>query len=195
MFVITADQVGSRLGTDLVAAAIDAINTGPTRPILAADRTVGDEFQVLVANGTDALGVVLQLARSGHWSIGCGVGEVGTPLPRGIREASGPAFIAARSAVERAKKRPTRFAIEQEPSTREAADAEALLDLLLIVRSRRSPEGWELYDLLELGLSQADAAARLDITPQAVSLRAKAAELRADAAAREPLARILDGLE
>lgn len=195
MFVITADQVGSRLGTDLVAAAIDAINTGPTRPILAADRTVGDEFQVLVANGTDALGVVLQLARSGHWSIGCGVGEVGTPLPRGIREASGPAFIAARSAVERAKKRPTRFALEQEPSTRAAADAEALLDLLLVVRSRRSPEGWELYDLLELGLSQADAAARLDITPQAVSLRAKAAELRADAAAREPLARILDGLE
>lgn len=195
MFVITADQVGSRSGTDLVAAAIGAINTGPTRPLLAADRTVGDELQVLVANGSDALGVVLQLARSGHWSIGCGVGEVGTPLPRDIREASGPAFIAARSAVERAKKRPTRFALATEPSTREAVDAEALLDLLLVVRSRRSAEGWELYDLLEEGLSQADAATRLDITPQAVSLRAKAAELRADAAAREPLARILDGLE
>lgn len=195
MFVITADQVDSRSGTDLVAGAIDAINSGPTRPVLAADRTVGDELQVLLANGTDALGVILQLARTGHWSIGCGVGEVGTPLPRDIREASGPAFIAARSAVERAKKRPTRFAVEQEPPTREAADAEALLDLLLVVRSRRSPEGWELYDLLEVGFSQADAATRLDITPQAVSLRARAAELRADAAAREPLARILDGLE
>ncbi len=194
MFVITADQVDSRSGADLVGAAIVAIDSGPTEPVLGAARTVGDELQVLLANGADALSIVLQLARTGHWSIGCGVGEVGSPLPRDIREASGPAFIAARSAVERAKKRSTRFAIEQEPSTLSAADAEALINLLLVVRSRRSAEGWELYDLLESGLSQADAASRLGITPQAVSLRASAGELRADSAAREPLARILDRL-
>lgn len=194
MFVITADQVGSRSGTDLVATAIEAINDGPARPVLAAERTVGDELQVLVENGDDALTIILRLARTERWSIGCGAGEVATPLPRDIREATGPAFIAARNAVERAKKRPTRFALEQDPGTQAAADAEALLDLLLVVRSRRSPEGWEVHDLLEAGLSQAEAAARLDITPQAVSLRARAAELRAESAAREPLVRILDRL-
>ncbi len=195
MFVITADQVDSRSGADLVAAAIDVINAGPVRPVLNAARTVGDELQVLVGSGSDALGVILQLARTGRWSVGCGAGEVGAPLPRDIREASGPAFIAARRAVERAKKRQTRFALEQEPETEFAADAEALLDLLLVLRSRRSPEGWELHDLLESGLSQADAAARLGVTPQAVSLRARAAELRAESAARGPLVRILDRLD
>jgi hypothetical protein len=194
MFVITADQVDSRSGTDLVASAVDAINGGPVRPVLAAERTVGDELQVLVANGGDALTTILRLARTGRWSVGCGVGDVASPLPRDIREATGAAFIAARSAVERAKKRATRFALEQDPPTQSAADAEALLDLLLVLRSRRSPEGWELHDLLESGLSQADAAARLGITPQAVSLRARAAELRAESAAREPLVRILDRL-
>lgn len=194
MFVITADQVDSRSGADLVAAAIDAINDGKVRPVLAAERTVGDELQVLVANGADALEIVLRLARTGRWSVGCGAGEVATPLPRDIREATGPAFIAARRAVERAKKRSTRFALEQEPATQAASDAEALIDLLLVLRSRRSPEGWELHDLLESDLNQAEAAERLGITPQAVSLRASAGELRADSAARQPLVRILDRL-
>jgi hypothetical protein len=194
MFVITADQVDSRSGFDLVADAVEAINAGPVRPVLDAARTVGDEFQVLVASGADALAIILRLARAARWSVGCGADEVDTPLPRDIREATGPAFIAARRAVERAKKRQTRFALEQEPGTQSATDAEALLDLLLALRSRRSPEGWELHDLLESGLSQADAATRLGITPQAVSLRARAAELRLEQAAREPLARILDAL-
>ncbi|GAA3743836.1 hypothetical protein GCM10022239_19070 [Leifsonia bigeumensis] len=194
MFVITADQVDSRSGTDLVAAAIDAINDGKVRPVLAAERTVGDELQVLVEGGDDALEIVLRLARTGRWSVGCGAGEVATPLPRDIREATGPAFIAARRAVERAKKRSTRFALETEPATKAAADAESLIDLLLVLRSRRSPEGWELHDLLESGLNQAEAAERLGITPQAVSLRASAGELRADSAARQPLVRILDRL-
>lgn len=192
MFVITADQVDSRSGADLVAGAIEAINTGPVRPVLDAARTVGDELQVLVASGADALAVILQLTRSGRWSVGCGTGGVAAPLPRNIREATGPAFIAARRAVERAKKRPTRFALEQESGAAAAADATAMVDLLLALRARRSPEGWELHDLLESGLSQADAASRLDITPQAVSLRARAAELRVERAAREPLARIFD---
>jgi hypothetical protein len=194
MFVITADQVDSRSGADLVADAVEAINAGSVRPVLDAARTVGDEFQVLVASGADALAIILRLARAARWSVGCGADEVDTPLPRDIREATGPAFIAARRAVERAKKRQTRFALEQEPGTQSATDAEALLDLLLALRSRRSPEGWELHDLLESGLSQADAATRLGNTPQAVSLRARAAELRLEQAAREPLARILDAL-
>lgn len=195
MFVLTADQVDSRSSADRVAAMIDFLNAGPLRPVLKADRTAGDELQILVADGSDALTVILHLTRTGQWSVGCGTGAVNTPLPGNIREATGSAFIAARKAVDRAKKRQTRFALESEPVTPEAADGEALIDLLLALRARRSPEGWELYDLLySTDLTQADAAARLGISPQAVSLRARAGELRTEQAAREPLARILDQL-
>jgi len=38
--------------------------------------------------------------------------------------------------------------------TQAAADAEALVRLLVELRDRRSPEGWEVHDLLADGLSQ-----------------------------------------
>ena len=66
-----------------------------------------------------------------------------------------------------------------------------MLDLLLHLRERRSDEGWELFDLLESGLSQTEAASRLDITPQAVSKRALAAGLKLDSAARAALVTLL----
>jgi hypothetical protein len=196
MFVITADQVDSRSTLDRVAAMIEDLNTGDVQPVLPADRTAGDELQLLVADAADALTIILQLTRTGQWSVGCGAGAVNTPLPGNIREATGPAFIAARRAVDRAKKRPTRFALETEPATTQAADGEALVDLLLALRARRTAEGWELHDLLEgTTLTQADAAARLGISPQAVSLRAKAGELRTEQAARGPLTRMLAELD
>ncbi len=195
MFVITADQVNSRSSADRVAAMIQTLNTGSFRPLLKAERTVGDELQVLVADGADALTVILHLTRTGQWSVGCGAGSVSTPLPGNIREASGAAFVAARRAVDRAKKRHTRFALETEPATPNAADAEALIDLLLALRARRSPQGWELHDILDRSdATQADAAAQLGISPQAVSLRARAGELRTEQSALEPLTRILGEL-
>lgn len=195
MFVITADQVASRSHSDLVADTLDELASLVPSPAMKAERTVGDEFQVLVSEPAEVLDIILWLTRSGNWSVGCGVGAVRSPLPGTIREASGTAFVAARSAVDRAKKRPTRFALETEVDDVRARDAEALFDLLLILRSRRSPQGWELDDLLAAGMSQVDAASQLDITPQAVSLRARAAELRADRSARKPLERILERLD
>ena len=195
MFVITADQVDSRSSADLVAATIDTLNSGSVATVLKADRTAGDELQVLIADSRDALTVVLQLTRSGQWSVGCGVGNVATPLPGNIRADRGEAFIAARRAVERAKKRPTKFALETEPATQPASDAESLIDMLLALRARRSPEGWELHDLMDGNdLTQSEAAGKLGISPQAISLRARAAELRTEQAALPSLARILDQL-
>jgi transcriptional regulator with XRE-family HTH domain len=70
------------------------------------------------------------------------------------------------------------------------------VDLVLILRARRSAQGWELYDLLEAeGITQADAAARLGITPQAASKRAQAAQLRAERAAIGPLSQLFDELD
>jgi hypothetical protein len=60
-----------------------------------------------------------------------------------------------------------------------------------VIRARRSVEGWELYDLMTEELTQAQAADRLGISPQAASKRAKAAELRAERAAIAPLLRAM----
>lgn len=196
MFVITADQIDSRAHADLVATAIDNLNNGSLRTVLKAERTAGDEFQVIMADAESTLAGILQLSRSGQWSIGLGTGQVRSPLPSSIREATGPAFIAARRAVDRAKKRQSRFSVESEPVSRDAVDAEALIDLLLALRTRRSNEGWELHDLMAAEtLTQAEAAIRLGITPQAVSLRARAAELRTEQAALPSLQRVLERLE
>lgn len=192
MFVITADQVHSRSSPDRVDSVIEYLNRDSAHTVLDADRTAGDEMQVLIADPHETLTVILHLTRSGQWSVGCGAGEVRTPLPRNIREATGGAFFAARRAVEKAKKRPTRFALEAEPASARASDAEALINILLALRARRSPEGWELHDLMkEKGMTQANAAAKLGISPQAVSLRARAAELRTEQAALAPLTHIL----
>lgn len=195
MLVITADQVDSRSGADRVTAALTSLNSGLVPTVLQADRTAGDELQVLVESGVAALDVILHLTRHGGWSVGCGAGSVSTPLPANIREATGGAFIAARRAVERAKKKHTKFAVEADPTRLQAATAESLIDLLLTLRARRSAEGWELHDLLHSeSLTQAEAAQRLGISPQAVSLRARAAELRIEVAALPSLAHLLDEL-
>lgn len=207
MIVITADQVDSRSTPDLVAGVLDDLNGDPgVRLTLEADRTAGDEIQMLAGSGADAIAVILRLTRTGTWSVGCGVGAA--QLARGVRESSGDAFIAARSAVERAKKRGTRFALVGAGTAASArasaggsggagaaADAEALIDLLLVLRERRTAEGWQLHDLLQTGLTQADAASRLGISPQAASNRARVAELRTEAAAVGALARLLEALD
>jgi hypothetical protein len=192
MFVITADQVNSRERPDAVKETItalaDALAGGLTLP---PDRSAGDEVQLLTDDGGVALDAILRLTRTKTWSVGLGVGAVRQPLGASIRESTGPAFIAARAAVERAKNKSTRFALERDQGGIDAKDAEAFLDLLLLLRGRRSDEGWELYDLRMAGLTQAEAAKRLSISPQAASDRAQAAELKAEFAVTDGLARLL----
>jgi hypothetical protein len=197
MYVITADQVDSRHRDDIVDDEIGTLTARwASAFVLPVDRTAGDELQLMVRRGSDALAVILDLTRNGDWSVGCGIGSVTTPLPRHTREANGPAFIAARDAVESAKKRDTRFALRGEaPADSAAADLEPVIDLLLFTRSRRSREGWELYDLMLPGRTQAEAAQILGITPQAASKRARAAAIRAEFAAVPAVGRMLAATE
>jgi hypothetical protein len=189
MFVITADQRDSRTNGDLVPAALDSVTSrlGP-RLALAPERTAGDEIQIVVPEASAVLTAALDLTRAGDWSVGVGVGEVESPLPTSVRAARGEAFVNARDAVDRAKKASTRLAITA-PANGE--DAEALVRLLVELRDRRTPEGWEVYDLLAEGRTQKESAAHLGITEGAVSLRAKAAGLRAEEAAVPALERLL----
>jgi hypothetical protein len=217
MFVVTADQIDSRGRDDAAGAARDSINEryGPTLA-LPADRNAGDEIQMLTLEPATALDLVLDLTRTGQWSVGLGCGAVRDPLPEATREASGPAFFSARDAVLRAKRRQTRFAIDvpvdaHNDETRRAnapsaapdatslitaaQNAESLIDLLLVIRDRRTGPGWELFDLVASGLTQQDAATRLSISPPAASSRAHAANIKQELAAIPALTKLLHDLD
>ncbi|TFB72522.1 DNA-binding protein [Cryobacterium glaciale] len=200
MFVITADQIDSRNDHDRAREMIaQLVAQNPHAFSLPPDQTAGDEIQLLVSAAGPALDAILALHRSGHWSVGLGVGSVRTPLPASTRQATGDAFIAARDAVLRAKKTEAHFALEPGRTDAAAADTatgiEALLTMLLLLRQRRTPQGWQAGDLFESGLAQTDIAERLGITTGAVSQRLKAAQYRVEQAARPALVRLLEQLD
>jgi hypothetical protein len=193
MFALTADQVDSRHGQDLVEGElVELARIGGDQLLLPPDRSAGDELQLATPDARTALAAVLHLTRRGRWSVGLAVGEVRSPLPESTRALAGSAFELARRAVDAAKKRPQRFALEIEEGRHpDAATLQPLIELLLQLRARRTSEGWELSDLLLEGLTQKQAAERLGITPQAVSLRAQSAQLRTELAAQTALVTLL----
>ena len=196
MFVITADQIDSRHDHDRARETIARlVAEHPGAFTLPPDQTAGDEIQVLVSTARTALEAILTLHRSGHWSIGLGVGAVRTPLPASTRQATGGAFITAREAVLRAKKAEAHFALEVSHPDAAAPGIEALLTMLLLLRQRRTPQGWQAGDLFETGLAQTDIAERLGITTGAVSQRHKAAQYRVEQAARPALVTLLEQLD
>ncbi|MCK8610338.1 DNA-binding protein [Agromyces sp. C10] len=199
MFVITADQIGSRADIDRSAAMQEELQAEyGDRLALPVDQTAGDEVQAITADPGTALELVLALHRAERWSIGLGVGDVREPLPDAVRKAAGPAFIAAREAVDAAKRADARFALraaDDRPGTLDAAQVEALVRLLLLLRDRRTPQGWEAVDLVRDGRTQKDAARLLGISDAAVSQRLRAAQWNADGDALPALVRLLAELD
>lgn len=214
MFVITADQIGSRTDRDRASEVIDRLQADFGAAFaLPPDQTSGDEIQVMMTDAQAALGVILALHRTGYWSVGLGIGGVRVPLPASTRQAAGSAFVGARSAVTRAKKAESRFALVvaagRTPPVAAGSvsgsgsgapllggeEVEAILSMLLLLRQRRTTEGWEAVDLLQDGVSQRDIAATLGISAAAVSQRIKSALWRVEAAVRPALVRLLENLD
>ncbi|MEN0070480.1 MAG: hypothetical protein AAGC63_05665 [Propionicimonas sp.] len=186
MFVVLADQVSSRAGSDRVPTALDLLTSSVgDRAALPFERTAGDELQGLTPAPDAVVDAVAQLTRLGGWRIGIGAGEVETPLPESTRAARGGAYLAAREAIGAARSSPTGLGLAVaggDPAVIVTAggygedvvaiaDAETALWLLRGVLERRSQEGWELVDLLDRGLTNTQAAGRLGISPSAVSQR------------------------
>ncbi len=188
MYVLTVDQRGSRRDIDRVAPLLADLAQRPlVRPF---ERTAGDEVQAVTDDPETVVDVALDLVRRGYWSVGVGVGAVEEPLPAQTRAGRGPAFEAAREAVERAKKAPAAVAVEAEDPDA-ALDADTALSLVALLVARRSPQGQAAVDLMARGLTQAEAAAELEITKQAVSQRLSAAGWHAEVAGRRLAARLL----
>ena len=188
-FVLTIDQRGSRRGPDRVADVLPRLNdTVPT--LLPFERTAGDEFQGVLAEADDVVDAVLDLVRLGGWSIGVGAGPVQSPLPASTRAGAGPAFLSARRAVDAAKQRPARLAVRGAVPI-DAGDAQAVLTALAVVVGRRSEQAWEAIALVGRGRTQAEAAAELGITRQAVGQRLAAGLWELELDLRPTAARLL----
>ncbi|MBC7441514.1 MAG: DNA-binding protein [Ramlibacter sp.] len=202
MFVITADQIDSRNDRDRAGEMIDELAASfPGAFTLPPDQTSGDEIQMLLTDARLTLDVILALHRSGHWSIGLGIGDVRRPLPASARQAAGDAFVGARAAVTRAKKTEGRFGLELaaapdgRPPLLSAEEVEALVTTLLLLRQRRTKEGWAAVDLLGQGLTQVEIAATLGISTAAVSQRLSSALWRVDQSAQPALVRLVENLQ
>lgn len=190
-FVLTVDQIDSRSSVDLVHDTLARLADSPT--ILPFTRTVGDEFQGLLDTAMSVVDVILMLMRSAQWHIGLGIGSVQRPFTApDSRAARGDAFLAARTAVERAKVEPSHLAVNAVRPGADADDVETVFRLVGALRSRRTDPGWQVVDLLSAGHTQQQAATRLDISRQAVSQRAHTAAWTLEQSAVPTLVRLLD---
>lgn len=177
--VLTIDRRGSRTHADDVEQMRAALTDRWARVLRSPiARFAGDELQLVTDDAVAAVRIALDLTRTRDWSVGVGVGAA--TLADDPAASTGPAFFAARRAVERAKPSPTRLAVAVDDAALEpgAEDVEAVLWLLIALRDRRSKEGWEVVDLLERVATQREVADELGISASAVSARAVAAGLR-----------------
>lgn len=199
MFVMTVDQRKSRRVGDRVDALLSELaslaGAGTPGVVRTFERTVGDEVQGVLDDATLVIDLTLRILRTGAWSVGIGVGPVDLPLPATARAGSGPAFVLARQAVERAKGRgrPAPLAIDATVAQR-GQDCEAVLTMLATVIDRRSDAGWAVIDAwaaLGADATQDEIAEHLDISQQAVSQRLRTALWNEEQSVRPVLARLL----
>lgn len=172
MYVLTIDQRGSSTDVDRVPGLLAEL--ARLVPGATFERSVGDELQGVLQSPAEVVDTALHALRDGHWYVGIGVGAVDQPLPASPREGSGPAFVAARLAVERAKAAghvplaveagtegtPRRGAASRPagagdgasgtpaapPGEREAANAEAVLRLIGRLVQDRTAAQWKVVD-------------------------------------------------
>jgi len=196
MFVVTVDQRRSRRGGDQVEALLARLADSVPAPAVVRpfERTAGDEVQGVLRDPAQVVAVALTLVRLGNWSAGIGVGPVDEPLPASTRAGSGPAFVRARQAVERAKSHPSHVVVvAHDPAA--AKPPQTVLDLLASLVQRRSEAGWEAVDLRATGLTQVEVGTRLGITKQAVSQRLLTATWEPEVAGRALAAHLLAAAE
>jgi hypothetical protein len=183
-FVLTVDQVKSRTLPDLVPDAQRSLV--PLSWLAPPVRTAGDEFQAATVDPTTCAQAIGLLLRSGAWSVGVGLDEFQPSGSSDARELGGPAFIAARSAVQLAKRTtpPLRVVGANPYACRRLENAAHVYAALV---SRRTKKGWEVADLVNQGLTYEQISESLSISPSAVSQRAQSAAISEGLRAQELL--------
>lgn len=192
MYVLTLDQRLSRRREDRVNALMETLNVRGKRGgvLRRFERTAGDEAQGVVSEPEALRDIVLDLVREDAWHIGVGIGAVDQPLPRSTRAGSGPAFVLARQAVDRAKNAPHHLSVVGADDYR-ASHGEAALWLLAAIVARRSDRGWEVADMLAEGMTRGEIAEALGISASAVSQRVQVAGVVEEQRGRDLVAALL----
>lgn len=201
--VVDVDQRHSRRSPDRVPDLLQLLRGAGYS---GAERTTGDEIQLLVEPGQSLADLLEVLVRAEHWRVGVGFGAVETPVPASVREARGAAFIAAREAIGAAGADPSGISfatphgvvgaadyprgVQDDGRERRVSQAHAAAVLLHQVWSRRTREGWDVVDVMNEVETGREAANRLGISPSAVSQRLRAAGYQAGLQGRA----LLDGL-
>ncbi|WP_353711745.1 MarR family transcriptional regulator [Arthrobacter sp. K5] len=151
MYVMTIDQRGSTNDADRVPELLGALGGHSG---VRFERSVGDEVQGVLQDPALVVEVALHALRSGHWYVGIGVGPGELAPDASPREGSGPAFVAARRAVERAKSAASHVPAAVVAGTREheavvaCANAEAVLRLVGRLVQDRTEAQWRVVDAL-----------------------------------------------
>lgn len=156
----------------------------------AFERTAGDEVQGLLDDAAAVTALAVDLLRREVWSVGIGVGAVDVPLARSVRAGRGPAFVLARSAVDRAKSAPHPICVAG-TDVSSAERAESGLWLLAAVLARRSAAGWEAVEAMHGHNTQREAARSLGISAQAMSRRLAVAGWPEERRGRDLVAHLL----
>lgn len=197
MYVVTIDQRGSRDADDLVPGLLEALAEIPCAA--AFERTAGDEVQGLLTEPAAVRRALLVALRGGQWHCGVGAGEVDDDsYASGTRAGRGPAYLAARDAVEAAKGLSSSVAVRvPAAATSEAvawaADCEAVWGLTAPLVLDRTEAQWRVVDAVDRSPTQAAAAHELDITPASVTGALRLSRIREERAAYHALDRLLAG--
>jgi DNA-binding CsgD family transcriptional regulator len=187
---IIGDVVRSRQAADRASlqarlmAALERLNAD-RRAAVAAHfvLTVGDEFQGLLASPERLVEILATLRSAAHpeeLRFGLGIGGLSTPLRADAIGMDGPCFHRARAAIELAEARGTTIEVDR------GSPAPAFGLYAILYAALRS--GWterqrQVLDLALAGNAGRAIAARLEITPSAVSQHLAAANHDAVAAA------------
>lgn len=197
MYVLTIDQRHSRTTEDRVPGLLDALAGVPCTA--AFERTAGDEVQGLLDDPAAVRAALLAALRDGDWHCGVGVGEVDDDsFATSTRAGRGPAYLAARDAVEAAKSMPGSVAVRVPADADEvaagwAADCEAVWALAAPLVLDRTEAQWRAVDAVDNSPTQAAAAEKLGITPTSVAGSLKLSGIREERAAYPALDRLLEG--
>ncbi len=210
MIVLTIDQEGSRREADRVPELLEKL--ADVRTVAGFERTVGDEVQGLLEDADAACTAIRSAMRMGGWHVGIGIGQVDDDALAEIRSGTirtgrGSAFIRARAAVEQAKKYPVSVAVVAgggESAGGEVGVAgassvpdavQAVLHLIGVVVSERTPAQQEVVNLLAMGMTGREIAAALAISEPSVSRRRRLAHVAEEDAAWPVVGRMLAELD
>ena len=144
-------------------------------------------------------GALLVALRDGDWHCGVGVGEVDDDsFATGTRAGRGPAYLAARDAVEAAKSMTGSVAVRVpvdsgDEATTWAGDCEAVWTLVARLVLERTEAQWRAVDAVDRSPTQAAAADELGITPTSVAGALRLSHIREERAAYPALDRLLIG--